>query len=62
MTHSAAKRRTRTALRVPTPLLAAVEVYAARCGFNHSEAVRALLCSALESCGIWPPAVPDRVQ
>jgi len=48
-------RRAVIRARVPAPLLEAVEDYAARCGSNQSEAVRALLYTALESFGNWPP-------
>jgi hypothetical protein len=43
--------------RVPVQLAAAVDRFAAKCGMSRSEAVRALLGRALESRGLWPPAL-----
>ena len=46
--------------RVPVPLTAAIDRFAAMCGMTRSEAVRTLLARGLETCDLWPPALFSR--
>lgn len=47
-------------LRVPRPLLAALDAYAARVGVARSTALKALAEAALRDVGLWPPASEAR--
>ena len=46
-------------LRVPAPLLEAVDEVARRCGVSRSDAVRALLVAVLTRRSQWPPGADE---